>query len=271
MDNIRMEASTAQTKIPGKNILYFHSGRNYKLFFPGKNIFSELGYEEYNDSQRLAEIIHSEDKLIFEEKRKILGTITGKDIYDCKLRLKESTGKWRFFYHRDIVYSNDSAGKPEDYIGIFSEYNDIPETKYAKEGNNISINDISDNKNYNKIMDLEDSDILDLNIIQNLKELGGDEDSSFLKEVINLYLDQAPGLINDIRNAVDENNALKLSRAAHSLKGASLNIGAKKFAEVCKILEFKGRDNDMSDLNSELKDLDEKFSITSDKLLKLTK
>jgi HPt (histidine-containing phosphotransfer) domain-containing protein len=78
-------------------------------------------------------------------------------------------------------------------------------------------------------------------------------------------------LINDIRNAVGENNALKLSRAAHSLKGASLNIGAKKFAEVCKILEFKGRDNDMSDLNSVLKDLDEKFSITSDKLIKLTK
>jgi HPt (histidine-containing phosphotransfer) domain-containing protein len=122
----------------------------------------------------------------------------------------------------------------------------------------------------NKPMDLSNEDILDMNIIQNLRELGGDEDNSFLKEVIDLYLTQAPGLMNDIRMAANGNNSLKLSQASHAMKGASLNIGAKKFSEICKTLELKGRNNEMNALEILLKEMDECFIVTSDELIKLT-
>jgi len=121
-----------------------------------------------------------------------------------------------------------------------------------------------------KIMDLSNEDILDMNMIQNLKDLGGDDDTSFLKEVIDLYLNQAPGLLNDIRTAANGGIPSKLSQASHALKGASLNIGAKKFSEICKTLELKGRNNEMTGLEILLKELDECFIITSDELKKLT-
>jgi HPt (histidine-containing phosphotransfer) domain-containing protein len=54
------------------------------------------------------------------------------------------------------------------------------------------------------------------------------------------------------------------------MKGASLNIGAKKFSEICKTLELKGRNNEMNALEILLKEMDECFIVTSDELIKLT-
>ena len=115
----------------------------------------------------------------------------------------------------------------------------------------------------------EITDILDLNIIQNLKDLGGDNDNSFFKELIELYFDQAPGLLDDIKNAANSKNPLKMSQSAHALKGASLNIGAIKFSEVCKTLEFKGKNNNLENIDALLTELDESFVITSEELRKL--
>ena len=62
-----------------------------------------------------------------------------------------------------------------------------------------------------------------------------------LLRVINIYLDAAPKLIGEIRAAVEIRDALRLQRAAHSLKSSSANLGAAKLSELCKELETMGR------------------------------
>ncbi len=81
----------------------------------------------------------------------------------------------------------------------------------------------------------EDGELLDFNTIGSLKELGGDD--SFFQEIINLYAEQYPELLERIKSSHSAGDLENLSKSAHALKGASLNIGAKKLAEVCLAIE----------------------------------
>ena len=109
------------------------------------------------------------------------------------------------------------------------------------------------------------SDILDYSIIQGLRELS-DEDEDFFKEVVELYIEQAPILINDIKTYAYSADADNMGRAAHTLKGASLNVGAKKFADIGKTIELDGKNNILSNVNENLKELDELYLITKQAL-----
>ncbi len=53
-----------------------------------------------------------------------------------------------------------------------------------------------------------------------------DPDLSTTREVINLFLSDAPGRIEAIANASQSRDAVRLSEAAHALKGAASNVGA---------------------------------------------
>lgn len=118
-------------------------------------------------------------------------------------------------------------------------------------------------------MSYSKEDILDLDILRGLKELGNDGDVLFIKEIIELYIEQAPVMIKNIKEAVLQRDALKMSQTAHAFKGASLNLGAKLLSEVCKKIEFNGKENNFTDITSLLGQLDEFFIITSDELRKI--
>ena len=110
---------------------------------------------------------------------------------------------------------------------------------------------------------MEINEYFDFNIINNLKELGGGDDS-FLNEIMTLYLEQAPGLLNEIRESAISGLADKMSKAAHTLKGASLNIGANKFAEICKKIELAGKENNMEGIENLIKEMDECYNTTKE-------
>ena len=74
-----------------------------------------------------------------------------------------------------------------------------------------------------------DSDTLD-----QLKELVDGDDMSFLDELYENYLASARGNLNEL---VAEGDREVKRRAAHTLKGSSLNVGATAVALACKELE----------------------------------
>lgn len=90
-------------------------------------------------------------------------------------------------------------------------------------------------------MSISKEDLLDLNIIQSLIELGGDDGDEFFKEIIDLYKEQYPILLQQIKNYLSNEDYVNLSKSAHALKGASLNIGAKEIASICKIIEINSK------------------------------
>jgi HPt (histidine-containing phosphotransfer) domain-containing protein len=71
-------------------------------------------------------------------------------------------------------------------------------------------------------------------------------DVELLREIIALFLEDSPRLIEDVRAAVAAGDAAGLKRAAHTLKGAAANFGAAPVVAVALELELMGRTGNLS-------------------------
>jgi len=77
-----------------------------------------------------------------------------------------------------------------------------------------------------------------------LDRLGGDEE--FLVDVLEVFLEETPRMLEATRSAVGSADAEGVERAAHALKGALLNISADSASLVALELERMGRESDLS-------------------------
>ena len=76
-----------------------------------------------------------------------------------------------------------------------------------------------------------------------LDRLGGDEE--LLQEVAELFLEEYPPLMAQIRSAIDSGNSQELERSAHSLKGSVANFGSDLAWQAALNLESMGRAGDL--------------------------
>lgn len=83
--------------------------------------------------------------------------------------------------------------------------------------------------------------ILDMAVIDSLKELGGEDDPGLLNELIDLFLADAPTYMGMLQEALQCGDPAAMERAAHTLKSSSANIGAFQLSELCRELEAAGK------------------------------
>ena len=76
-----------------------------------------------------------------------------------------------------------------------------------------------------------------------LERVGGDEE--LLKEIADLFVEDAPQLLEAIRVAIEAKDGAALHRAAHSLKGSVANFGAEKAVETAFQLEETCEDSQL--------------------------
>jgi signal transduction histidine kinase/CheY-like chemotaxis protein len=86
----------------------------------------------------------------------------------------------------------------------------------------------------------ENHDTLDPQVIGELRLLGDDNGQVF-RELLALFRAEAPPLLAALQAAVTDGNSAQLREAAHKLKGAAANLGARTLADLCADLEQKGR------------------------------
>jgi CheY-like chemotaxis protein/HPt (histidine-containing phosphotransfer) domain-containing protein len=82
---------------------------------------------------------------------------------------------------------------------------------------------------------------LDPVALARLRELAAG-DNAFIAEMIDTFLHDAPGMVEDMRKAVASGDAATLRRAAHSLKSNSRDFGAPALSAMCLELETMGKD-----------------------------
>jgi signal transduction histidine kinase/DNA-binding response OmpR family regulator/HPt (histidine-containing phosphotransfer) domain-containing protein len=87
---------------------------------------------------------------------------------------------------------------------------------------------------------LADVPSIDAKILQNLREYD-DEDEPFVNILIETYLNEAPQHLDGIRTGVQSEDAKLLKESAHTLKSSSAQLGAMKFSQLCKEMEYMGR------------------------------
>jgi PAS domain S-box-containing protein len=81
---------------------------------------------------------------------------------------------------------------------------------------------------------------LDPQALSNLRQMI-DDDPTYLAELVNMFLTDAPRLLAQMQQAITAANAADLTLAAHTLKGLAANFGATQLARRCKELEMQDR------------------------------
>ena len=80
---------------------------------------------------------------------------------------------------------------------------------------------------------------IDLATFRALQETAG---ADFVKELVDAFLEEAPGMLADMRAALEAGEADRFRRAAHSLKSNSNTFGALGLGVLAKELELGGLD-----------------------------
>ncbi len=112
-------------------------------------------------------------------------------------------------------------------------------------------------------------DLIDSNTVNNLKQITGIDNKSFLTEVINLYSKQTPQIISDIKKHWKNNDMQKLILSLHNLKGSSINMGAKMIQELSKNIETRCRKGDMGEIGNDIERLEYIYQRTINEYKKL--
>jgi PAS domain S-box-containing protein len=104
------------------------------------------------------------------------------------------------------------------------------------------------------------------------------DDSSILIELIDTYMSSAERLLNQMENALNNQDLRTFQRAVHTLKSSSATFGAQKLADLCLSLEntlksLISAGNDLAGetekYKSQINRIKEEFSRVSQALLKL--
>jgi HPt (histidine-containing phosphotransfer) domain-containing protein len=83
--------------------------------------------------------------------------------------------------------------------------------------------------------------VLDPNALDALRGLQDEGDDDLLGELIDLFLEDSPGRIAGMRDAIAREDWPALASWAHGLKGSCGSLGALHMAELCGRLERLGR------------------------------
>src|SRR5688572_8557274 len=82
-----------------------------------------------------------------------------------------------------------------------------------------------------------DASMIDVDAV--LERVGGDDE--LLREIIDIFLEEYPGLVADIVSSLQNRDGHALERSAHTLKGSVSNFGARAAARAAHDLELMGR------------------------------
>jgi two-component system, sensor histidine kinase and response regulator len=91
----------------------------------------------------------------------------------------------------------------------------------------------ADSRGSVSVVPAKDIDVLDRQVLSQLRELENADDPHLLSRVLKLYLDESPRLLEKLKQAVLQKDMRETELTAHTLKSSSANIGATVLAGLC--------------------------------------
>ncbi len=84
-----------------------------------------------------------------------------------------------------------------------------------------------------------------IDVDEALRHAGGDEE--LLRELVELFLEDCPAMMADVKQAIDSGDAQALQRCAHGLKGAVRHLAAQAAVDAAYALETAGREGKLDE------------------------
>ncbi len=88
-------------------------------------------------------------------------------------------------------------------------------------------------------------DVIDPAVLAGLRGLQQPGTPDLLSQLVELFLDDAAPRLATLAQTLAQGDARALERQAHSLKGSSVNLGARQMARLCEQLEALGRSGEL--------------------------
>ncbi len=107
--------------------------------------------------------------------------------------------------------------------------------------------------------------VIDPQMVGALRDLNP-EDPAFLRELIDMFLQDIPDRIAELEQALAAQDAPLLTRAAHTIKGSSSNFGAAALVAVALAMEHQGKAGDFAGATTTLPALRAEFALVGDAL-----
>jgi HPt (histidine-containing phosphotransfer) domain-containing protein len=83
--------------------------------------------------------------------------------------------------------------------------------------------------------------VVDPQVLETLRQLDKPGQPSFLGEMIQIFFDDMPPRLRQLRQALDVGDVAEVTQLAHTIKGSCGNFGAECLQTVCRHLEILGR------------------------------
>src|SRR5208283_5013132 len=87
-----------------------------------------------------------------------------------------------------------------------------------------------------------------------------DSDPQLLRDLVDMFLEECPRLVDEIRVALDRKDAKGVQRGAHSLRGSTSNLAAQMASEAARKLERVAQAGDLLHAESVLQELERELA-----------
>jgi HPt (histidine-containing phosphotransfer) domain-containing protein len=101
--------------------------------------------------------------------------------------------------------------------------------------------------------------VIDPQSIENLRALNPDDNDEFLREIAGIFIEDTPQRIAELDQSLLSGDQTKFTRAAHSIKGSSSNLGAMALRAAAEKLEHRVRIDGLANVGELLADLKAEF------------
>ena len=94
-------------------------------------------------------------------------------------------------------------------------------------------------------------------------------DADLIVELIHSFRKTMPEQIENLKNFIEEGDAIASSKQAHSIKGAVLNMGGEALGEVARKMEIFGKNENLKEMRSLLPDIIKQYELLEKELIKI--
>lgn len=106
---------------------------------------------------------------------------------------------------------------------------------------------------------MSDIPSIDPEAIANLRELNPGDNGEFLREIVGIYIEDTPKRLAELRACLASGDVATFTRAAHTIKGSSANVGAQVLKGVAERLETVSRKEGLGGVSGMIADCEAEF------------
>jgi HPt (histidine-containing phosphotransfer) domain-containing protein len=102
--------------------------------------------------------------------------------------------------------------------------------------------------------------VIDPLAIQSLRDLCPGDNDAFLREMVEVFVADTPLRIAELEESLASDDGVRFTRAAHSIKGSSANLGASALKAVAERVERESRARPIAQLAPMVEEIRAEFA-----------